>query len=76
MINEIQKKVMVIAKVTWLNKLRMNVCTVRNLTIDLVIVKVQKPWLSEEKYWAIKNFVSTAQELNTGPRNAVALKLA
>ena len=42
-INEIQKKVMAMAKVTRLNKLRVNVCTVRNLTIDLLIVKLQKP---------------------------------
>ena len=41
--NEIQKKVMAIAKVTRLNKLRVNVCTVRNLIIDLLIVKLQKP---------------------------------
>ena len=41
--NEIQKKVMVIAKVTRLNKLTVNVCTVRNPIIDLLIVKLQKP---------------------------------
>ena len=40
---EIQKKVTAIAKVIRLNKLRVNVCTVKNLAIDLVIVKLQKP---------------------------------
>ena len=29
-----------IAKVTWLNKLRVNVCTVKTLTIDLPIIKL------------------------------------
>ena len=67
---------MAIAKATRLNKLRVNVSTVRNMTIYLLIVKLQKPLLNVEKYWAIKNFVATVQELNTGPRNAAALKLA
>ena len=29
-----------IAKVTWLNKLRVNVCTVKTLTINLPIIKL------------------------------------
>ena len=41
---------MAIAKATRLNKLRANVSTVRNLTIDLLIVKLQKPLLNVEKY--------------------------
>ena len=64
------------AKLTRLNKLRVNVCTVRNVTIDLLIVKLQKLRLNVEKYLAIKIFVSTVQKLNTGPRNPAELKLA
>ena len=36
------EKIIAIAKVTRLNKLGVNVCTVRNLTIDLLNVKLQK----------------------------------
>ena len=42
------------AKLTRLNKLRVNVCTVKNVTIDLLIVKLQKLRLNVEKYLAIK----------------------
>ena len=38
-----RRKVIAIAKVTRLSKVRVNVCTVGNLTIDLLIVKLQKP---------------------------------
>ena len=48
-INKIQKNVMAKAKLTRLNKLRVNVCTVRNVTIDLLIVKLQKLRLNIEK---------------------------
>ena len=36
------EKVIAIAKVTRLSKIRVNVCTVRNLTIGLQILKLQK----------------------------------
>ena len=37
------EKVIAIAKVTRLNKLRVNACSVKNLTADLQIAKQQKP---------------------------------
>ena len=36
--------------VTMLNKVRVNVCSARNLIIDLLIVHLQKPSLNAEKY--------------------------
>ena len=41
---------MAIAKATRLNNLTVNVSNVRNMTIYLLIVKLQKPLLNVEKY--------------------------
>ena len=65
MINEIQEKVTAIAKITRLNKLRVNVCTVRNLTLDLLIVKLQETVTLPRKILSDKNlFFNCAEAKN------------